>query len=319
MNESDLEITPDFIIVGAQKCGTTSLHHWLSDHPECYMTQIKEPHYFANFIPRGDVATSSTIIQDPLKYSARYYNAKPDQVKGEASPSYFLDAHAAERVAHANKNCRIIICVRDPVERAYSQYRMRVIAGVETRSFEETIQECLERPRNRDWTEQNYIELSSYGMQIQNYIEVFPSSQILVCTLDEMKTDPVAIMAKISNFLKIDSSYWKTYSFIPHHQGHVPRSRLARRLLGSSVARAFGRLFVPKRLRPVVAHNLLGKRARGRVSNIYGDMSTSLIWECVESEILHFERLIGQRLPELWKTHPDAKRWGMNDKRKMEE
>ncbi len=146
-----MERFPDFLIVGAQKSGTTSLWKWLRDHPECYLPDVKEPHYFARFNPWDKLIRKGWFVRDPDAYVKLFSAAQPSQICGEASPSYLYENGVAERIKDEIPSCRILICLRDPVDRAYSEYTMNVIGGFETRSFTDAIWDAAYSRERNGW------------------------------------------------------------------------------------------------------------------------------------------------------------------------
>ena len=294
---------PDFLIVGAQKCGTTSLYYWLREHPSCFLPKIKEPHYFSRFEPWEKLVVSGSIIRDEIAYKKLFAEANEGQICGEASPSYLYETGVATRIAEAQPGCRCIIIVRDPVERAYSQYRMNVVGGTETRSFLEAIESSVGK-KPTSWSEQNdiYIELSRYGTQLQRYFDAFPRDQILVVTAHTLAADPLEVMKQVSDLLQIEAAWWDSFDFKRHHEGRIPRNPLVKKLLTSTTARAMGRALIPKGARPFVAERVLSKKPPRAEFDL---QAREIIWSEIESEIRELERLLGRRLPELWGSHPD--------------
>ena len=295
---------PEFLIVGAQKSGTTSLWQWLHDHPECYLPEIKEPHYFARFKPWDTLLRTGWFVRDPDAYINLFSAAQPSQVCGESSPSYLYEDGVAQRIKEIIPSCLIIISLRDPVHRAYSEYLMNVISGFETRSFSDAILDAAYGRERNSWDDfPLYIELSKYGSQIARYYDVFPREQILITTTAQISQYPLATMEKISAFLGISTDFWSSYSFPRKNPGSEPRNALTKKLLNSSIARRVGRVLVNEKFRPLVAQNILG-----RPSSSKKDITTKdreIIWSICESEIRLVESIIGRHLPELWETYPE--------------
>src|SRR6267142_1253724 len=132
------ERLPNFIVVGAPKCGTTSLYHYLRQHPQIFLPARKELHYFSfRFMERllagpGDsniLATSCRTFED---YAAYYAQASDETARGDISPSYFYFTDVCQEIRERLGNPKIIIMLRDPVQKAFSQYMHLIRDGRET-------------------------------------------------------------------------------------------------------------------------------------------------------------------------------------------
>src|SRR5919108_6309578 len=117
------EIWPNFFIVGTQKAATTSLYFYLKEIPGVYMSQVKEPFYFA---PHAVQSNTSDLIRDKREYLRLFENASGYVAVGEASPIYLWDPDAPKLIHQTVPHARIIMILRDPIERAYSNYLMKM-------------------------------------------------------------------------------------------------------------------------------------------------------------------------------------------------
>jgi len=298
---------PDFLIVGAQKCGTYTLHNWLGSHPECFMSSIKEPHFFARFEPWDKLLQSGSVVRNVDDYKQLFAKATNEQICGESSPSYLFETGVAERILQVIPNCKIIILVRDPVERAFSEYKMNLMGGYEKRSFLDAIKEAANGRERTSWADfPLYIELSKYGTQVARYYNIFPEEQILLMTLDELAQFSVRTMKKVSRFLGIQEGFWDVYNYQVFNTGKVPRNRLFHFLVTSDFARFTGRLVIPKKYRPYVALNILGRAStKKETSFLIDSKAKEIIWSICKGEILYLEKIVGRKIPALWKSYPD--------------
>lgn len=292
---------PDLIIVGAQKSGTTSIWNWLRDHPECYMSDVKEPHYFASFGPTPTLLKKGWFVRDPIAYANLFKNAKDNQICGEASPSYLFDPTSANKILKSNPNTKIIIGLRDPLERAYSEYQMNVFAGIEKRKFLTAISEDSTLIKE-DWNSPPlYFELSKYGTQVKRYSEIFPKDQIYFITNEDLNNNTKQEMINLSKFLAISEEFWEDYAFVRMNVGAEPINQFSERLLGSKYIRGLGRLFVPYKFRGDVAKLLFGKGGRKKV---FSEEEKAIFWTSIMSEIILLQEISGTHFPSLWKTFP---------------
>ena len=134
---SKTAIWPNFFIVGVAKAGTTSLSEWLKQHPQIYIPALKEPRYFASDLVDPIVRN---VVRTKEDYLALFVKARNHKARGEASTSYFTHwQQVPERIKRTIPDARIIILLRDPVERAYSSYLMLVRQGYETLPFSEAV------------------------------------------------------------------------------------------------------------------------------------------------------------------------------------
>ena len=126
---------PNLFLVGAAKAGTTSVYDELARHPAIYMSPMKEPHYFSRIQPSPERAAFFPHVTDEDEYMALFDGVTEERLVGEASTSYLWDASAAERIQSVAPEASILIMLRNPVERAYSQYWNDVREGIEARSL----------------------------------------------------------------------------------------------------------------------------------------------------------------------------------------
>jgi hypothetical protein len=176
---------PDFMIIGAAKCGTTTLHEWLSRNPDIFMTDPKEPEFFSK----------DEIYERGLEYYCSLFAAaKPHQICGEGSTTYTRWPHTADastRIADLLPRTRFIYLMRNPVDRAYSHYAHHMRLGV-TMTFEEALRRSSE-----------YLDCGMYFEQVRRYLRFYPASQFLFLFLEDIKKDPQRIMAEVHRFLGV--------------------------------------------------------------------------------------------------------------------
>lgn len=251
MTDIDKRIIPDFFIVGAAKAGTTALYHILSQHPEVYLSPIKEPNYFStdikpeqfgtelqtrlkeqsldDFLTSGmDGILHRAYIRDHDQYLSLFANAQNNKAVGEASVSYLFSQTAAKEIYKFNPSARIIIVLRNPLERAYSHYLMEKKLGYTNLDFNQAIQSELSA-KDRKWGKSFiYIEAGLYYQQVKRYLDVFPASQVHIILYSDFKDDLLGTSRKLFQFLGINDE------FIPdnklYNETLVPRSDLINRL-----------------------------------------------------------------------------------------
>ncbi len=195
---------PDFLIIGAQKAGTTSLHAYLSQHPDVTPPVTKEIHFFDKEFQRGSDW-----------YRAHFQRAKgPATITGESTPYYLFHPLAAERVASTLPECSLIVILRDPIYRAFSHHNHERALGFDQLSFEEAVAAEPERlageearllsdPRYRSFAHQHhsYVSRGRYAEQIERWLEHFDRDRLLVLSAEDLFAEPVRVVLEAQEFL----------------------------------------------------------------------------------------------------------------------
>jgi hypothetical protein len=188
------EIKIDFIGIGAEKSGTTWLADMLKQHPQIFFPVNKELHYFnRKFVE--DPSVDNLNYDKPLSWYLDFFKgAKASQIKGEITPTYLWDANAPERIKQVFSTVKLIAILRDPAERAFSQYTYYQQKGIisEKLSFSEAIEKFP-----------YLIERSAYGQQLRKYFDLFPHEQIKVLFFEDIRKDNKAFLLSVEQFLGI--------------------------------------------------------------------------------------------------------------------
>lgn len=219
---------PNFVIIGAGKAGTTSLYEYLREHPQIYMSPKKEPRFFA-------VEDEEINFQGPDDSRFRFINRIDDYQKlfsrvsneiaiGEASPIYLTTPKAPRRIHHHIPNAKIIVILRDPIERAYSNFLDSLSRGIETTDdFAEAMTLEDQRIKNRWSPHWHYKRKGFYFSFLKPYFELFDRENIKVYFFDDLKKNPQAIVKDIYHFLGVDHFFEPDFS-IKHNPSGIPRS-----------------------------------------------------------------------------------------------
>jgi len=180
---------PNFIVIGAARSGTTSIFHYMKNHPGIVLSEIKELNFFSN---------EKYWSKGSDWYERRFKSSKKNPVAiGEASTSYTqspFSPDVAERIYNYDPDMKLIYIVRDPVERFVSQYLQRTKAGSETREFNELF---------FNLEDVFYAWQGRYYYQLSNYLSYFDKDQILVISFDEIKQDTPSVVERLFNFLGV--------------------------------------------------------------------------------------------------------------------
>ena len=212
-----IRLRPNFLVIGAQKAGTTALHGYLRQHPAVFSPDWKELHYFSLKYPLGE---AWYLAHFPLKATHRGAIAV-----GEATPAYLFDPRAPARVYAFDPGMKLVVTVRDPVERAYSHYWMEVETRDETRSFEDAIawEEAEVWPELDRWIAdpayvsplplfgRSYVARGFYADQLERWLALFPRKQLHALTSDELLASPTSALYGVERFLGIPD--WQPASY----------------------------------------------------------------------------------------------------------
>jgi hypothetical protein len=200
---------PDFLVIGAQKSGSTTLYDYLVQHPDVRPALTKEVHYFDNNFHRGAGWYRSNF---PLAIRRH----RP-WLTGEASPYYLLHPLAPARAAGTVPEAKLLVTLRHPVDRAYSHYQHERAKGYETLAFDAAL--AQEEARTSDAWEalrsgaveeapalqhHTYLARSRYDEQIVRWLEHYPSGQLLVLSAEELFREPGAVLPRVFAFLGVD-------------------------------------------------------------------------------------------------------------------
>jgi hypothetical protein len=258
---------PEFVIIGAKRCGTTSLYRYLGEHPQVapmfpsarYMPLMRSDqkgvHYFDSNHARGARWYRSF-------FRTAWARKRAGQIAGEASPYYLFHPRVASLAAAEIPGARLIVLLRDPVERTYSHWSEQRRNGVETLSFEDALAAEPERLAGElerlladpeavsfPYEQQSYALQSEYASSIERWLRYYPVTQMLVLRSEDLYAEPQTTYDRVTKFLGLDAHTLRA----PEPWNAAPRSALAAETRAALVAR-----FAPSeaRLRELVDANL---------------------------------------------------------------
>ncbi len=265
MRSTDLHIDtttprPNFFIVGAPKCGTTSLYHYLSAHPEVFMSQRKEPRFFGRDFDMPERRCVTTLEE----YLRLFRGAERYKRIGEASTAYLRSALAASQIKAFAPDAKIVVSLRNPVDFMWSLHGEYVAGGWETiTDFEEALAAQPDRLRGERLHKHlggpkyfQYGALATFSTQLEAYFEAFGRENVLVLLLEELKADPREAYLRITRFLEISESFLPDFGL--HNEARWARTSMrAKNLL---------------RMHPVIERQLrlLPRGARTRLVKLFG-------------------------------------------------
>lgn len=233
------EVLPNLVVIGGMKCGTTSLHLYLDQHPDIAMSQPKEIHFF---LERN--------AHRSLRWYGSHFNGRA-RVRGESSPGYAkYPRHEGvpARMHRLLPDAKLVYLLRDPVERTVSHYLHEYLRNWENRPLNEALQP-FPNP---------YVDASRYHMQLGRFLEHYPLSQILILTTEDLRDDPQGTLGRAVEFLGVAPFQFDVVSKANVAERRGRPNRVGRILASPSAARLGRRL-----PRPVVE---LGKLVKTRLS-----------------------------------------------------
>lgn len=210
----DSRLLPDFLVIGAQRCGTSTLYQYLIQHPCIGGAARKEVSFFDRHFERGLDWYRAQFPTEREKAAA--LARQPVFLTGESTPNYLLHPTVPGRVAAALPGVRLLVILRDPVERSYSNYHRTVRKGRETRSFAEAVasqiedplsdwNEALRRPEHDfgEWRFRQYLSRGLYAHLLEHWLKFFPRDRLLALSGEEFFKEPRVTLNRVCDFLGI--------------------------------------------------------------------------------------------------------------------
>lgn len=257
---------PSFIVLGAVKAGTTSLYNYLGQHPEIQMSAWNWPRYFhvaagtPNFADLSDrygdthraesegryeMMFPARIPRSMEQYEALWPDTDATLVQGEVSPTYLHDPGVCAQIAARKPKTKLLIVLRNPVDRAYSHFVMDRRKGWEQiDNFGEALNKEPVHADNFFWGRRHYIRHGLYASIVEKYMESFSRDQIKIMFYEDLVRDPSAYLAEILDFIGVDPGFTIDTS-TQHNKGVVKRNTPLSRILYADFP---GRQFIKRRL-----------------------------------------------------------------------
>lgn len=268
----------DFMIIGAQKCGTTSLASQLAAHPQVCFCKEKEPGYFHK----------TEAWKEGLEQYHSLYQPLPGQICGEASTFYtffpeFRETH--NRLFEYNPDLKLIYVMRQPVERIISHYAHNFVREIDTRPPDETI---FQNPE--------YLNRSRYAVQIRPYLRLFGSENVRLLIFEEYTADQIGTLQRLAEFLGIDPAPFATTDTTPQHQTVGQPYLKSEALRSFTHTGAFQKLrnVVPASIRQPIRHRLLSNKISEKP--VFSRETKQALWQLLEDDVTALEEMLGHRL-----------------------
>ncbi len=246
---------PTFLIIGAVKSGTTSLYHYVGQHPEVFVSPVKETNFFAfcdgmpEYRDPWAVLLRQEWVRDLESYRRLFAPGTSSRARGEASPQYLFRPGTAERIHRHLPGVKLIAILRHPADAAFSSFMMRLRDGHEPYSDFRRAIDAEERGEREGWSFGEYVSRFYYYRQLSAYYSVFRREQIRVYLFEDLMTDPAGLLRDLFQFIDVKPDFLADTSIRLNRSG-VIRNPLLRRVWHlSGPLRARVRPLLPPRLR----------------------------------------------------------------------
>jgi len=282
---------PNFFIVGVPKAGTTSLYEYLKNISGIFMSPIKEPNYFSiNTVPKNHPVLKP--IRDKKKYLELFETVTNEKIIGEASPDYLADKDSALLIHQFSPKAKILISLRDPVERAFSDYLIHVRQGLMNLSFTEQLDKELKQ--KIDPAKPNCrLAYGFYFENIKKYIEVFGSKQVKIIIFEEFIKDPISTIKDILKFLDVNNTLHNFNGKI-HNPYQGPRGTISQYLLTSNSTSKIAKKILPSSIRRIIRERIL--IAKKQKPNMKAKDRETLV-NYYLNDVKKLENFLGRSLP----------------------
>ena len=222
---------PNFIIIGAAKSGTTAIYHYLKQHPQVYMSPVKEANFFAlegdklQFFEPFAYPSERKPADNIEAYCELFEDVTSEIAIGEASPWYLYSPRSAEKIHYYLPKAKLIAILRNPVERAFSHFLdFRRDAKEPLTDFAQALQEEEVRIRDNWHPLWHYKQMGFYSVQLKRYFDRFDRNQIQVYLYEDFKNNPIIVMQEIFRFINVDETFVPDMS-LRHNVSGIPKNK----------------------------------------------------------------------------------------------
>ena len=294
---------PNLFIVGAPKCGTTSMYEYLKSHPDIFMSDTKEINYFGNDLKWYN---SNNRILDKDQYLQFFNNYKGYKVIGEASTIYIHSETACNEIYNFNPLSKIIIMIRNPIDMIISMHSQLLFTGSENEAslakalkLEETRMQMNELPPLVDIANKLFYIHNARSLinNIKRYYKIFGKQNVHLVVFDDLKSNPVIEYSKVLDFLGVDNSFLPEFAI--HNKGKGFRYNFLRKFI-RKFAPTLGRLRGKLISRPIGIMKLLEKINSKSIDSRVSSSTIDFLHSEIGNTIADLEKFINRDLKN-WK------------------
>lgn len=283
-----MENWPNFFIVGAPRSGTTFLHDFLRQIPNVFVPKIKEPSFFAPTINSKKKLTKP--IRDEKKYLELFNQVTTEEAIGEASPAYLWDPESPKLIKNKIPNAKIIMILRNPIERSFSHYLLGFGLGYQKLPFKEAMINALNSPD--DYSESRIARSSFYFEQVSRYLELFPSSNVKIYIFEEFFTNIDKSLINVLRFLNVSTDFPKDLE-IEKNPPDIAMGKLTGTIVRNPILRTMVREFLPESGGPVLRKFFKKNQKKPEMSL----EDRKFVSELFNEDITKLEQLLNKKLP----------------------
>jgi hypothetical protein len=291
---------PNFLIIGAPKSGTTSLFYYLGQHPDIYFPARKELHYFSYPYLKesskgpGDVDTLSNLCKNTEEYEAYYDEVKKESAVGEISPSYLHYYNVADIIKSKLGLVKIVVVLRNPVEKAYSQYMHMVRDQRETMGFYDALLAENER-KEKGWGGiWSYSGSSLYADGIEKYHSVFGKDNVKIILFEDMVDNTNTVVSELFSYLDVDSAIKSKTSTIYNRSGNSRSRMVSNFFLKPNGIKKIIKTIIPERIRGSIRLTLLDLNIEKK--ELMDLKSKKYLIEFFRQDVARLEDILGKKL-----------------------
>lgn len=293
---TETEKWPNFFIVGAAKCGTTSVWEYLRTHPDVFFPKVKEPTYFVS-VPALPGDEWTYFAGNKEGYLGLYEGCDGYKAVGDASPGYLWDVNAPRMIHDVSPNAKIVILLRDPIERAQSHYLRMKWWGFDPLSFPEAIKRDNSQNPKGWWNKFLYVETGFYYEQVRRYLELFGKDQVGIYLFDDLEKDTKGVVTAIARHLDLDPALLDQKELERvHNVSRTPRFKWLYDAVRSTFSLRLRMKILPESVRQWMSYNpVFYKPDKPRVEA----EASRYLQSIYEPDLCKLEELLKRKLPEL--------------------
>ena len=286
-------MSPNFFIVGGSKCGTTNISYYLNLHPKIFFSELNEPYYFCKWdVP--EKYNRNSMITNMKKYLDLFKNVKNEIIVGEASSPYLTCPHASLEIKKAFPNSKILISIRNPIERSHSAYFSYQFMKPNEQNFMEMIKTHEKLISEKIFYIDSILESGFYTKNIKRYQEIFGKENVKIIIFEDYIKNTVQNINSIFKFLgindKIDLNEQSKGSY------RVPKNFLAKSLLNNKNFRKVSTILIPTVMRQKLGDKYFLKQVKKPEML---ENERNYLRELYNDEVNELEKFLGKKLP--WK------------------
>lgn len=286
---------PNFFVIGANRAGTTSLHKYLGQHPAVYMSPVKEPNYFHPQAGREhplwpNRATPAVTLDE---YHALFAGVDGETAIGESSTVYLSSRETPERIRDAVPEARLVAVLRNPVDRAFSDYSLHRQWETEDLSFADAVAAELDHEGPAGGRMRGYVVTGFYGRNLSRYLEVFERDRLRVYLYEDLMGDPDALLRDLFGFLDVDPSIAMNTTSRHNAARYEPKHATIDRVARASAVKSIGRRLLSDRTWAKAREYL--RRTNSVAPDLPDEVRRRLI-DFYRDDIALTQRLIGRDL-----------------------